>query len=421
MPLLLDPYQKDGARYLAERPVAYLADVMGLGKTPQYVRACDLIGASSVTVLCPAVLRQNIAEEFGRFGFGTPVSVPYEGAGGAISQGSDVAIASFSAALDKTAARLLRRRGPDVLIVDEAHRLKSLDSQWTRAILGSRGIVHTAKRVWFISATPMPNDVSELLVFLKLAGLYTGTYNDFVRDFAFTQNDGFKERIIGTKNAEKLAALLRDHMLRRTFEDVGVSLPELTIDLHPIDARLPKLNRELEAGLTAFVERGDDLAETQMMGTAMRFLGMAKLEATSELIAGMSAKNPIVFGKHKEFLKPLAERHNGLLIDGATPAKKRLEAIREFQAGDTRPIFCQINAAGVGLTLTRSNREILGEYSWSPADNVQAIARAHRRGQTKPVWARYLYIPGTLDEAVTEVAARKARETQKVFMAKDLF
>lgn len=418
---LLDPYQRDGAAWLADRSIAYLADVMGLGKSAQYIRACDLIGATSVTVLGPAVLRPVIAAEFEKFGFGTPSTEIYSGAGAAITPGGDTAIAGYSAAIDKVALKLLRKRGPDVLILDEAHMLKSMDALRTRAIMGAQGLIHTAKRVWFVSATPMPNDVTELLPFLKVAGLYEGTYNDFVRDFAVTRRDGFKEIIVGTKNEGRLAAILKDHMLRRTFGDVGLELPPLTIDRMPIEARMPNIPIEAAKSLEAFIEKGVDLAETEMMGTAMRLLGAAKLEGTCEIIAGMSQRNPIVFGKHSELLRSISERFQCGIIDGKVSAKNRQKAIAEFQSRDDKPIVCQINAAGVGLTLTRSNRELLPEYSWSPADNVQAIARAHRRGQTRPVWARYLYIPGSLDEAVSEVAARKARETEKVFRAKDLF
>jgi SNF2 family DNA or RNA helicase len=48
------------------------------------------------------------------------------------------------------------------------------------------------------------------------------------------------------------------------------------------------------------------------------------------------------------------------------------------------------------------------EASWSPADNSQAVARCRRIGQTQPVLARYLYVPGSLDEAISAVLARKS-------------
>jgi SNF2 family DNA or RNA helicase len=48
------------------------------------------------------------------------------------------------------------------------------------------------------------------------------------------------------------------------------------------------------------------------------------------------------------------------------------------------------------------------EASWAPADNAQAIARCRRFGQERPVLARLLYVPGSLDEAVAAVLSRKS-------------
>jgi hypothetical protein len=54
-PLL--PHQEIGAAWLAERRQAFLADSMRVGKTPTSIRACDLVGAERILILCPAVAR----------------------------------------------------------------------------------------------------------------------------------------------------------------------------------------------------------------------------------------------------------------------------------------------------------------------------------------------------------------------------
>src|SRR4051812_8971031 len=63
----LYPYQIEGAKWLAERKLALLADEMGVGKTAQVIRACDDIGAERILILCPAVARINWQREFARF------------------------------------------------------------------------------------------------------------------------------------------------------------------------------------------------------------------------------------------------------------------------------------------------------------------------------------------------------------------
>lgn len=64
---LLFPYQAIGARFLAEKKRALLADEPGLGKSAQAIAACDALRAQRVIVICPASLVENWCREFSRF------------------------------------------------------------------------------------------------------------------------------------------------------------------------------------------------------------------------------------------------------------------------------------------------------------------------------------------------------------------
>src|SRR5580704_9638623 len=61
------PYQIAGANWLKVRVQALLADEMRVGKTPQAIHACDLVGAQNILVICPASVRVNWGREFERF------------------------------------------------------------------------------------------------------------------------------------------------------------------------------------------------------------------------------------------------------------------------------------------------------------------------------------------------------------------
>jgi SNF2 family DNA or RNA helicase len=80
-----------------------------------------------------------------------------------------------------------------------------------------------------------------------------------------------------------------------------------------------------------------------------------------------------------------------------------------------RVLVCQTQAAGEGLDkLKRANRVYLAEPSWTPKDNDQAIARAARRGQTKPVHASYVSLADSLDDRITGTLMRKRRDIAQI-------
>jgi SNF2 family DNA or RNA helicase len=71
--------------------------------------------------------------------------------------------------------------------------------------------------------------------------------------------------------------------------------------------------------------------------------------------------------------------------------------------------YCQIKAAGVGITLTAANYLILVERSWSPADEDQAIRRIVRIGQRRPTFVRSVTVRDSIDEANKRVLHRKRK------------
>ena len=406
----LDPYQSDGAEFLAARPVAYLADVMGLGKTAQLVRALDMVQARTVTWLCPAVLRTNTAREYEKFSaVGLPVTIIASGADEIPADG--VVIVSYPlAARPEVLKRLVKRRA-DVLVCDEAHYLKTASSERTKAVLSAKGLGRTSARVWFASATPAPNNAGELYPFCAAAGLAGRSQGAFVREHCITRNDGFKDIPIATRDPERLRAMLAPVMLRRTFESVGYELPELLTEVAEVEGKLPALSTDVLRSIERALAADDwNMGDTPEMATARRAIGLAKLESAKAYIrhALETSGKVVAFAVHREVIEALREEFGALVIHGGVSAVDRQEAVDGFQSDpNKRLIICQIHAAGVGLTLTAASRVVMVEYSWSPADNAQAIARCHRRGQSQPVLATYLVLSGSIDGAILRVSSRK--------------
>jgi len=94
-------------------------------------------------------------------------------------------------------------------------------------------------------------------------------------------------------------------------------------------------------------------------------------------------------------------------LDGATPLKKRTEAVDRFQRGEGDLFLISMKAGGTGLNLTAANYVILLDPWWNPAVEMQAADRAHRIGQRNPVTIYRLVTADTVEERVVELHARK--------------
>ncbi len=220
----LYPYQQTGAAFLAGRKRALLADDMGLGKTAQAIAAATQVDAEKILVICPASVRENWRREIERF------------APGKISrwrvESYDSARSNFGFLLDI---------GYDLIVIDEAHYLKSATAKRTQAIFGPKcdgvgGLVEKAKYVFLLSGTPMPNHPAELWPMLRscapetILSARTGkpwSYWQFVKGYCKTRNNGFGEQIVGGKNLDQLKSALQPFMLRRLKEEVMPDLPPI--------------------------------------------------------------------------------------------------------------------------------------------------------------------------------------------------
>ena len=119
-----------------------------------------------------------------------------------------------------------------------------------------------------------------------------------------------------------------------------------------------------------------------------------------------------------DLVEPRLSRENlGFLrIDGATPAATRTRRIRRFQDGGPEPIFLvSLKAGGAGINLTAADDVFLLDPWWNPAAEEQAVSRAHRIGQTRPVTLYRMIAKGTIEERVLALARSKAALARELF------
>ncbi len=452
---MLNPYpeQEVGARWLAGRVSGLLADVPGLGKTGQALLAAQQVGAQRVLVLCPAVARLNWEREARRWGNQLPV-VRITGPEHHLkphASAPQLVIASYDGVATSKRLRAALNRGTwDALILDEAHRLKEQDARRTKAVYGLRTdarqcLAGKTLHTWLLSGSPMPNHAGELWTHFAalwpdlIRERYSGRVLDqegFIRRYCQVRANeygGFK--VLGYHDREGLISLLNRVMLRR---DKIEGLPDLVVRDEPVlveveDDRLAELEQheefeELEAVLNSAAAREQDLGgiedEFIHLATLRRLTGVLKAKGSAKAIAEELGQGDkvVVFAIHREVIEALAHHLEGYrpaVIHGGTPDGKRNEEIDRFQQDSTCQVFIgQVDACKEAITLTAGNRIWVVEAPWSPETLGQVLARCHRRGQEKTVFARFTAIAGSIDETVAAVLALKARNIQAIMSAK---
>lgn len=420
--MILTRDQVAGARFLARSRIAMLADVPGLGKTAQVVRACDILCVRSATILVPnQTLAVNFAAEFEKWSLLGHKTYVLRSSKDAIPN-DGVLFATYALASRPNVLKRLLKRRVDVLACDEAHALKTPSSERTKAVMRKSGLLNVAEHAWLMTGTPAPNSAGELYVFAKCCGVFTGTYNQFVERFCILSENAFGISIIGSKNHEELKSLLAPFFLRRTHVE---GRPALTVDKVNVEAAkgtdpFSWLTPEDRASVERAIETGDwTLADIPAVATVRRLVGLAKADGVAELAASeleAGYKKLLIFCQHTSVIDRIsALLDDAPIYDGRTPQKTRERIYREFQEdGGSRVIVCQMQAASEGLTLTKANRVLIAEPSWTPHNNEQAIARAWRKGQTDPVLASFVALKGSLDERITAALRRKSEDISRL-------
>lgn len=450
----LYPYQLQGASFLSSKKYALLADEMGLGKTIQTIRALDDINAMKVLIICPTSARYNWEEEFHEWQK-TPRSTNQIQYLIDIPTTDNVQIVSFNYVTENY--KILNKIKWDVVVVDEAHFAKSFAASRTRAIMGKEGVIRHAKRAWFLSGTPMPNDPSELWVLLYTLGVTRDNYHVFVKKFCITRQTSYGLKIEGANKIAMpaLKGMLKQIMLRRKKVDVEIQLPKIRyyrhyvepgeIDLeitmgfaqyyfpknreHELNLRLNKESEKLRAMVeninarqTSDQQLGAALSIEQSVSAIRRVIGLKKVDGAvhhiKEKFRVRKIKKIVVFAIHRDVIESLRVKlkdFNPVTLYGGTSAKTRERNIKRFQTTEKYKIFIgNILAAGTAIDLTVAHDVVFVEQDWVPGNNAQAVMRCHRIGQKENVTVSFLALADSIDARLMQIIARKTKDITEI-------
>jgi SNF2 family DNA or RNA helicase len=416
------PHQIEGARFLAARKSALLADEQRVGKTGAAIMACDYVLARRILVVTTASGRPNWKREFGEWSnMDRSVGVIYGSSGSALN--TDVVIVGWDslAAL----APQLAAQAWDVVIFDESHYAKNPEAKRTVAAFHS-GL--KARNVWCLSGTPMANSPADLYPMLgalapeRVTGL---TYDAFVDRYCtwYPKRLRFNTiRVItGGKNLDELRQRLDGFWLRRTQQDVGITKPVFA--LHSLHVHgLPKELRDNEDAQSILdaAEVGETKNLEMHLGPLRRITGQLKSGAAAKAVAeelDNGLDKIVLMAWHTDVidaLKTLLKPYGVVGIDGRTPATARQAAVDEFQRGAARVFVGQIQAAGEGIDLSAACELMFVEYSFVPKDLAQAALRITNHLQKRQPRVRVCALEGSIDESFARILTRKVSTIKQV-------
>ncbi len=430
-------YQRETASTVLRRMRgrAILADEVGLGKTIEaglIASELRLRGLADRTlVITPAGLVEQWRDELERK-FGLPTMILSGKDRVPVGNGNrPVLLASLAAARRDPLKSELTGIGWDLVIADEAHRLRT-----ARSASGKLIRALTARFLLLLTATPVENRLQDLYEMISLVapGLL-GTPAQFRARHTATGGDVGQPR-----NLTELRARTRQVMVRHRRSEVALRLPqrlaETTIVVPDDDERafyteLAERVR-VEAKEAPAARRLALRSVTRLAGSlpAAAAPTLTKLGWTDLAARGAAITNPakvrrlvaklgdhvgrgdkvLVFTAFRHTLDTVAEATRAVGIDagvyhGGLPRAEKERVIGTF--ADNVPVLLSTESAGEGRNLQFCHVMVNLDLPWNPMQIEQRLGRLHRVGQTHDVLLTNLVCRGTIEERILHVLETK--------------
>lgn len=463
----IKPFQKAGVDYvLTQGGRVLIGDDMGLGKTMQAITAVETFGDYPCLVICPASLKYNWRNEFNRWLPDRAEHISILNGKSTEANGAHVVIVNYE---NVGKHQWLWRIPWKAMIIDESHYIKNPKAKRTNFILDlAKEIPH----VLLLSGTPVLNRPIELVPQLQALGKLQmfGGFWGFARRYCNATRGQFGWMFDGAENLGELNKKLRETCyLRREKKDVLPELPDKIRTIIPVvidnraeydraeaelieyikeQGRLEKkflddLDRQADGMVDQTDEqiaqwKADAIAAYRMdkaeraaraetlvrIETLKQVTARGKFKMAVDWITDFLEDNPahklVVFAIHKDVIDMLADALSAagvhwLKLTGETPAADRQRCVDMFQANDQmfRVFISNIQAGGVGITLTRASYELFLEYGWNPGVMDQAEDRCYRIGQKNCVNVYWMSGLNTIDEASIAIIEGKRRVTSE--------
>lgn len=463
----LAPFQKAGVEYALERKHTLIGDQPGLGKTMQAICVANEQRARRVLVVCPANVRLQWVKQIRRW---TTMSWPYtvypilHGRHG-VNPAAQWTVISYDLARTPQLGAALARGSYDLLILDEGHYLKTVDTNRTRAVFGDLetgnfrapvrndeneivdyrvlfpAIASRCGSVLALTGTPLPNRPREAYT---LARNLCWDSIDWMSEekFSWRFNPSERKEIVDPqtgrvkfyidersgRHGELQARLRVNFMVRREKRgDRGVmnQLKLPVYDIVQMEETGPiKQALKAESMLDIDPENFEG-ADAEVMGhiaVVRHMMGLALAPSAADYVAMLldgGEDKVLLFGWHIDVLDILQERLNkfGVLrIDGRVSTNNKQKMVDQFSADPTiRVLVGNAQAMGTGTDGLQhaASHAVFAEADWVPGVNQQCVDRLDRMGQEREVLVDFLVAPNSFAERILASALRKNATTHK--------
>lgn len=320
------------------------------------------------------------------------------------------------------------------MIVDEGHRLKNKESKLFLQLK-----LFNAKHRVLLTGTPLQNNLDELFMLMH-----------FLDDGKFPSIEDFQKEFKDINQEEQIARLhklLAPHLLRRVKKDVMKDLPPkkellLRVDLsakqkeyykailtrnYQILARrggpqISLINVVMELRKLCchvFMLEGVE-PDTEQLNANEGLKQLLDSSGKMQLLDKMMMKlkeqghRVLIYSQFQHMLDLLEDymsykNWSYERIDGKISGAERQIRIDRFNAKNSTR-FCFLlstRAGGLGINLATADTVIIYDSDWNPHADLQAMARAHRLGQTNKVMIYRLITRGTIEEKMMQMTKKK--------------
>lgn len=468
----LRPYQLEGVRWMVnlyqQDLGACLADDMGLGKTLQTLAVLlhakeqrvgqskeqltaatngfgqlDLFSNGDQTgdfiplnalIILPASLVFNWEQEIKKF---APKLGVYKYVGNRqkdirILKRYDVLLTTYHTA--RQDVEILEQLEFEYIVLDESQQIKNKNSQIFKAINRLQ-----ARHKISLSGTPIENSLADLWAQMQFINPnLLGSFRFFQQEY-ITPIEKYKDEA----KKDHLKTMVQPYLLRRTKEEVARELPELNQQRFYSEMSSPQhklYEKEKSAARNYLLENfegGSMEYHSLVVKTLLRLRQIAchpvlyqkdyandsgKFTDILEYFDVLRRSNRKVlafsnFTTHLELFKTHFDEsgYRYAWLTGETLQAQRQAAVEQFQNDEAvQTFFISMKAGGTGLNLTAADYVCILDPWWNPATEQQAIARAHRIGQQKPVIAVKFITKNTIEEKIVQLQEQKAQLAEDI-------
>lgn len=425
--------QREGVRWMLQRELGtnaaqsvkggILADDMGLGKTFQAIAVVCANPCLTLIVTEVSTLGQW-REALIEFGGIKPVVLSASYAGSTLPPGIEVVLTTYSVFQRPGGIHpCLRNVRWGRVMLDEGHAIRNATTKLHKEMTRVQADIK-----WVISATPLQNDVKDLV------------------------NEA---RWIGITEADP-DAICATYVLRRTQEQEQQQLPELRCDIVRLEFQYEEeaeLYKEVEAEYAGRIRNGSNNYVVMMEGILrcrqvcihpdLHRQGMekkaagprakrrrleeprcatrsTKIEYLCDYVEALDpSEKTLVFCTwcaEMELIRQALDARGitSLCFDGKLNREQKDNVLYNFRNTPIPVLLLQINCGSVGLNLQCATHVLITSPNWNPTVDLQAIGRAHRKGQTQPVTCVRLVMSDTIEERCLEVSGGKANLIEDV-------